>query len=152
TAVGLFPAASVNASAAPIGGLVAPPRLKPDAPVLSGIARLRPAVYDSLDGWRTSHLPRWQAPLGGDTHFLRFPGKCNLEEVGEKRRDVWWWKIRGRVEQRSFVLVRQPWRPGAPVLQDARLVTLAVLVVESLETTPLESIRPAESGGVTVRA
>src|SRR5262245_52610970 len=79
TALGLFAAASVNASAAPFGGLVAPPRLKPDAPVLSGIARLRPAVYDSLHGWKTSYLPRWQVQLGGNTYYLVFQGKGNLE-------------------------------------------------------------------------
>jgi hypothetical protein len=152
TAVGLFAAASVNASAAPLGGLVPPHGLKPDAPVLSGVARLRPAVYDSLRGWQTSHLPRWQAQLGGNTYYLVFPGKGNLEELVEKRRDVWWWKIRGRVEQRRFVLGRQSARPGDPVVQDALLVSLTVLVVEGLETTPLESIRPAESGRVSVRA
>jgi hypothetical protein len=151
TALGLFAATSVNASAVSLGGLP-PPRLKPDAPVLSGLARLRPAVYDSLDGWRTSYLPRWQVQLGGNTYYLVFQGKGDLEKLVEKNRDVWWWRISGRVERRTYVLGRQPDRPGAPVFQDARVVPLTVLVVESLEPTPLESIRPAESGRVTVRA
>src|SRR5262245_37773260 len=102
TAFGLIAAVSGHAPAATPGGL--PPRLKPNAPVLSGHARLRPAVYDSLHGWKTSYLPRWQVQLGGNTYYLVFQGKGNLEELVEKRRDVWWWKIRGRVEQRRFVL------------------------------------------------
>jgi len=109
-------------------------------------------VYDSLHGWKTSYLPRWQAQLGGNTYYLVFQGKRNLEELVEKNRDVWWWKIRGRVEQRTYGLGRQPARPGDSVFQDLRPVVLNVLVVESLETTPLESIRPIESGRVTVRA
>src|SRR5262249_18014844 len=62
------------------------------------------------------------------------------------------WKVRGRVERRSFALGRQPARPGDPVFQDALLVKLNVLVVEALEPTPLESRRTAEPVRVTVRA
>jgi hypothetical protein len=152
TALCLFGTFSLHASERAPGGLLPPGGPKPDNPVLGGLARLRPAVHEPMPGWNTSGLPRWQADFRGRTYYLVFDGKCNLEQLVEKNRDVWWWKIRGRAEARSFVLVRKPWPPAAPVLKDARIVTLNVLVVESLETTPLENACPAESARITVTA
>jgi hypothetical protein len=127
-----------------------PPAGKPTAPVLSGLARLRPAMHEPMPGWNTGGLPRWQVQLGGRTYFLVFDGKTDLQTLVEKNRYVWWWKVRGRAEYRTFTLGRQPARPGDPVLQDARVVTLNVLVVESLEPSLLEAFRRAESVRVTV--
>jgi hypothetical protein len=129
-----------------------PPADKPTAPVLSGLARLRPAVHEPMPGWTTGDLPRWQVQLGGRTYYLVFDGKKDLQTLVEKNRYVWWWKVRGRAECRTFTLGRQPARPGDPVLQDARVFSLNVLVVESLKPSLLETIRRGEEVRVTVCA
>jgi hypothetical protein len=119
---------------------------------LGGVSRLRPAAYEPMPGWSTGGLPRWQMELGGRTYYLVFDGNKDLEQLVDKRRDVWWWKVRGRAERRDFALGRQPARPGDPVLKDARLLKLDVLVVESLEPTPLEAALHDKSVRVTVTA
>jgi hypothetical protein len=145
TALCLFGTLPLHAADCPVG--------KPTAPVLSGLARLRPAVHEPMPGWTAeSRLPRWQVHLGGRTYYLVFDGKKDLQTLVEKNREVWWWKVRGRAEYRTFTLVRKSARPGDPVLKDARVLQLNVLVVESLVPTLLEVLRRAESVRVNVCA
>jgi hypothetical protein len=152
TALCLFGTLPSHASEPSLGRPMLPVDQKPDAPVLSGLGRLRPAAYEPTLGWSTAGLPRWQVQIGGQTYYLVFHGKKDLEQLVEKNRQVWWWKVRGRVERRNFTLYRQPARPGDPVFTDARILALNVLVVESLEPTLLEGRRIAEPVRMTVRA
>jgi hypothetical protein len=145
TALGLFTATALQASAA--GGPRIPRPMPPDirkldTPGVDGLVRLRPAQHVPMSRWDTSGLPRWQVSQGDRTYFLVFDGNKKLEQLVEENREVWWWKVRGRVEQRNFVVGRLPGPNGGPVPDIGLVVRLTVLVVDSLETTPLESIRP----------
>jgi hypothetical protein len=115
------------------------------------IAYLSPAVHDSIPGWDTAPLPRWQVRRGGQTHYLIFEGKKDLEELAARLRRGWV-QVRGRLEQRAFTLGRLQPPGGGAVTDDGRMVTLTVLVVESLEETELELARASQSTRMTVRA
>jgi hypothetical protein len=161
-ALGLFAAVPVLAAEPAEGGIlrkVAPhDRFAPRVRTLNGVGKLTPAEHPSLSGWGTSGLPRWQVPLGHDVselslYYLVFEGKNrNLEKLAEKLSGSWV-AISGRVEQRSYVLVRRPGRPGEPVLKDARVVSLTVLVVDSLVEAPVRrQVKPLQPVRVTVTA
>jgi hypothetical protein len=160
TALGLFAAVPVLAApTAPGTGLGIVPRQKfpprlpmPKLHLIDGTGKLTPAAYKGLSGWKTGHLPRWQIQLGKDTYYLVFSGKnAELEKLAEKLSGSWV-NIGGLVERRSFGLGRKPWRPGEPVFQDLKLVSLNVLIVYTLEAAPLKSILFGEPVRVTVQA
>jgi hypothetical protein len=98
---------------------------------VQGITTLTPAQHKTYSSWDTSPLPRWQVRIGAFDYYLVFDGKANLEKLAA-RLEKQLVQVRGRVEQRQFILVRAPDPKGGPVLCNAIMVTLPVIVVEYL--------------------
>src|SRR5207249_3293641 len=76
-----------------------------DAPILSGLGKLMPATHEPMPGWDTGPLPQWQVRLGDRTYPLVFGCKSKFAALAAQHRGEWV-KIRGRLEQRHFTLVR----------------------------------------------
>jgi hypothetical protein len=149
-ALGLFAAVPLSAT----GSTLVPPDRFPAKPqVLSGIGRLTPAEDASPTGWRTLGLPRWQVRLGEDTYYVVFEGKMKeeMEKLAERLSGNWV-LVSGRVERRTFEMVRRCNRAGTPFFKDPRVTALNVLVVDGLTDFPMERVKPAPSVRVTLTA